>query len=209
MVAVTAQPPVQVADDELSLVIAAQGGDLNAFEELVRRYEMKILRLAEHITGNAEDAQDVLQDTFLKAYSKLDQFQRNSRFYTWLVRIAVNESLMRLRKRRGDKTVSIDQDIETEEDVVPRQIADWHPNPEQQYATEQMRDILGRTIASLPLAYRSVFQLRDVEGLSTEETADLLHISIPAVKSRLLRARLQLREKLSNYFRKQPEGVQP
>jgi RNA polymerase sigma-70 factor (ECF subfamily) len=207
--AVSVSPPVQVADDELSLVIAAQGGDLAAFEELVRRYESRILRLAEHITGNAEDAQDVLQDTFLKAYSKLDQFQRNSRFYTWLVRIAVNESLMRLRKRRGNKTVSLDQEIETDEDLVPRQIADWHPNPEQQYATEQVREILGRTIASLPLAYRSVFQLRDVEGLSTEETADVLHISVPAVKSRLLRARLQLREKLSSYFKKQPEGVHP
>ena len=205
--AMNLQPaPPLAADDELSLVEAAQSGDLSAFEKLVQRYERKIFRLAQHMTGNEHDAEDVLQETFLKAFSKLDQFQRNSRFYTWLVRIALNESFMRLRKRRGD-TVSLDQEIDTGEEMIPRDVADWHPNPEQQYASVEIKDILNRAIGSLSLPYRLVFQLRDVEGLSTEETADVLRISVPAVKSRLLRARLQLREKLARYFRKDREGV--
>lgn len=205
--AMNLQPaPPLAADDELSLVEAAQSGDLSAFEKLVQRYERKIFRLAQHMTGNEHDAEDVLQETFLKAFSKLDQFQRNSRFYTWLVRIALNESFMRLRKRRGD-TVSLDQEIDTGEEMIPRDVADWHPNPEQQYASVEIKDILDRAIGSLSLPYRLVFQLRDVEGLSTEETADVLRISVPAVKSRLLRARLQLREKLARYFRKDREGV--
>lgn len=199
----SAPPPA--VDDELSLVTAAQAGDLSAFEQLMRRYEPKIFRLAQHITGSEADAEDVLQETFLKAFSKLGQFQRNSRFYTWLVRIALNESFMRLRKRRTN-VVSLDQEIDTGEDTVPRDVADWHPNPEQQYARSELQQILDRAIGSLAFPYRTVFELRDVEGLSTEETADMLQISIPAVKSRLLRARLQLREKLARYFRKEREG---
>ena len=193
-------------DAELALVEAAQAGDLSAFEQLVQRYERKIYRLAQHLTGNEQDAEDVLQDTFLKAFSRLDQFQRNARFYTWLVRIALNESFMRLRKRRGN-VISLDQEIDTGEELIPRDVADWHPNPEQQYATSELRDILARAIGSLSLPYRAVFELRDVEGLSTEETADVLNITVPAVKSRLLRARLQLREKLARYFRQNQEGV--
>jgi RNA polymerase sigma-70 factor (ECF subfamily) len=143
-----------------------------------------------------------MQDAFLKAYEKLDQFQGNSKFYTWLVRIAVNESLMRLRKRRTGKMVSIDDDIETEEGSVPRDLADWAPDPEQNYGQAELAAILRKTIQGLPQGFRIVFVLRDVEGLSTEETAETLGLSIPAVKSRLLRARLQLRERLSRYFRK-------
>lgn len=199
-------PSAQTADDEASLVVAAQAGDLTAFEALVRRYAPRILRLAARIVGNEADAEDVLQEAFLKAYAKLDQFQRNSRFYTWMVRIAVNEALMRLRRRRGDREVSLDQEIETGEDSLPREVEDWHPNPEQQYARQEMHDLLSRTIASLSLPYRLVFQLRDVEGLSTEETANILELSVPAVKSRLLRARLQLREKLNRYFRQGAEN---
>lgn len=205
--AMNLQPaPPPAVDDELSLVVAAQAGDLSAFEQLMRRYEPKIFRLAQHMTGSEADAEDILQETFLKAFSKLDQFQRNSRFYTWLVRIAINESFMRLRKRRVN-VVSLDQEIDTGEETVPRDVADWHPDPEQQYARSELQEILNRAIGSLALPYRMVFQLRDVEGLSTDETADLLQISVPAVKSRLLRARLQLREKLARYFRKDREGV--
>ena len=187
--------------DEMSLVRAAKQGDVAAFEELVRRYDRNVFRIANHITHNAEDAEDVVQDAFLKAYQTLDRFQEQSKFYTWLVRIAVNEALMKLRRRRSDKTVSMDQDIETEEDTIPREIADWSPNPEQQYKQEELRDILTKTIQGLPPSFRTVFVLRDVEGLSTEETAEALDLSVPAVKSRLLRARLQLRERLNRYFK--------
>lgn len=190
---------------EADLVAAAQAGDLGAFEALVRRYAPRVLRLAIRIVGNEADAEDVLQEAFLKAYAKLDQFQGHSRFYTWVVRIAVNEALMRLRRRRGDREVSLDQEIDTGEDLLPREVVDWHPDPEQQFARQEMHDLLSRTIASLALPYRLVFQLRDVENLSTEETAEALGLSIPAVKSRLLRARLQLREKLNRYFRQGEE----
>jgi len=191
--------------DEMALVQAAKRGDVSAFEQLVKRYDRNIFRIAQHITQNREDAEDVVQDAFLKAYGNLEQFQGNSKFYTWLVRIAVNESLMKLRRRRTDRTVSLDEDIKTEEDTMPREVADWSPNPEQLYKQGELRDILRKTVQGLPASFRTVFVLRDVEGLSTEETAEALDLSIPAVKSRLLRARLQLRERLNKYFRK-PKG---
>ena len=191
--------------DELALVQAAKAGDISAFEQLVKRYDRNVFRIAQHITHNREDAEDVVQDAFLKAYENLGQFQGQSKFYTWLVRIAVNEALMKLRRRRTDKIVSLDQDIETEEDTMPREIADWAPNPAQLFDQGQLREILSKTIQGLPPSFRTVFVLRDVEGLSTEETAEALDLSIPAVKSRLLRARLQLRERLNKYF-KSPGG---
>jgi RNA polymerase sigma-70 factor (ECF subfamily) len=187
---------------DVALVDRVRGGDVSAYDTLVRKYDRQIFRIAQHITQNREDAEDVMQDAFLKAYEKLDQFQGNSKFYTWLVRIAVNESLMRLRKRRTGKMVSIDEDIETEEGSVPRDLADWAPDPEQNYNQAELGEILRKTIQGLPQGFRIVFVLRDVEGLSTEETAETLGLSIPAVKSRLLRARLQLRERLSRYFRR-------
>ena len=185
---------------DVRLVNLAKAGDTQAFEKLVRQYDRQVFRIAQHITQNREDAEDVVQDAFLKAYEKLNQFQGNSKFYTWLVRIAVNESLMRLRKRRTGKMVSIDEDVETEEGSMPRELADWGPSPEQQYGQSELAEILKKTVNGLPPGFRVVFVLRDVEGLSTEETADTLGLSIPAVKSRLLRARLQLRERLNRYF---------
>jgi RNA polymerase sigma-70 factor (ECF subfamily) len=193
-------------NDESVLVDAARKGDIGAFESLVKRYDRNVFRIAQHITQNREDAEDVVQDAFLKAYQNLGQFQGQSKFYTWLVRIAVNEALMRLRRRRPERMVSLDEDVKTEEDSMPREIADWSPNPEQQYTQGELKDILSRTIQGLPASFRTVFVLRDVEGLSTEETADALGLSIPAVKSRLLRARLQLRERLNKYFKKRRDG---
>lgn len=204
----TVGAPEEVHPDVL-LVERARAGDVHAFETLVKQYDRQVFRIAQHITQNREDAQDVVQDAFLKAYEKLDQFQGNSKFYTWLVRIAVNEALMRLRKRRTGKMVSIDEDVQTEEGSVPRDLAEWRPNPEQEYNQAELAEILRKTINGLPPGFRVVFVLRDVEGLSTEETANALGLSVPAVKSRLLRARLQLRERLSRYFRKKNEdGVQ-
>src|SRR5450432_777516 len=191
----------QSGTDEATLVAQSRKGDTGAFGELVRRYEGKIFRLAQHVTQNREDAEDVLQETFLKAYEHLDQFQGNSKFYTWIVRIAVNQALMKLRKRKTDKTVSMDETIDTGEDTVAREIAAWDENPEQRYSREEVNQILTSAVDSLAPPYRAVFVLRDIEEMSTEETAEALDLSIPAVKSRLLRARLQLRDKLTRFFK--------
>src|SRR5260370_11583783 len=125
----------------VALVAPAKDGDSGAFEQVGRQYERQIFRVAQHITQNREDAEDITQDAFLKAYEKLDQFQGNSKFSTWLVRIAVNESLMRLRKRKTSKTVSMDEDVQTEEGSIPRDFAHWRPNPEQQYTQPDSTDI--------------------------------------------------------------------
>jgi RNA polymerase sigma-70 factor (ECF subfamily) len=203
----TIQPNVeQPISEEMALVRRAKRGDDQAFEELVRRYDRNVFRIAQHITQNREDAEDVVQEAFLKAYGNLAKFQEQSKFYTWLVRIAVNEALMKLRRRKPERTVSLDEEVKTEDDSLPREVADWSPNPEQMYNQAQLRDILTRTIQGLPSGFRTVFVLRDVEGLSTEETAQALELSIPAVKSRLLRARLQLRERLNRYFQKKASG---
>ena len=194
-------PSSIVGADEHLLVAAAKGGDRAAFEELVNRYERKIFRLTMNITRNREDAEDAMQDAFLKSYTHLQSFQGDSRFYTWLVRIAANEALMRLRKRRPNQ-FSLDEPIEGKDDVMPREIEDWGPSPEQRYAQTEMQEILNEVIEKLEPHFRTVFVLRDVGELSTEETAQALGISVPAVKSRLLRARLSLRQKLSRYFRK-------
>jgi RNA polymerase sigma-70 factor, ECF subfamily len=189
-----------VREDEPRLVAAAKAGDAAAFEELVNRYEKKIFRLTMNITRNHEDAEDAMQDAFMKAYSHLSNFQEDSRFYTWLVRIAANEALMRLRKRRPNQ-FSLDEPIEGDDDLMPREIEDWGPSPEQRYAQSEMQEILNHVIDQLDPDFRVVFLLRDVEDLSTEETAEAVGISVPAVKSRLLRARLRLRQKLNRYFR--------
>jgi RNA polymerase sigma-70 factor (ECF subfamily) len=192
---------------DAALVLRTQQGDVAAFNDLVTKYERKIFRLARNITNNQEDAEDVLQETFLKAFSNIGGFQGNSKFYTWLVRIAVNESLMKLRKRKSDKTVSMDEGIDTGEEVMVREVAVWDDDPEQRYSQEEIRTILQDAVAGLRPAFRTVFVLRDMEELSTEETAKLLDLSIPAVKSRLLRARLQLREKLTRFFKRKGDDV--
>src|SRR2546423_7410795 len=155
----------QTGLDESVLVQQAREGDTRAFGELVRRYEGKIFRLANHITQNREDAEDVLQETFLKAYEHLDQFKGDSKFYTWIVRIAVNQALMKLRRRKTDKSVSLDETIDTGEDTVTREIAAWDEDPEQQYSREEINEILSSAIDGLAPIYRAVFVLRDVDEL--------------------------------------------
>ena len=199
-------PPIE-NNEEQALVERARAGDAQAFTTLVNKYERKIFRLAKHITQNDEDAEDVLQESFLKAYSNLDTFQGQSKFYTWLVRISVNEALMKLRKRKSDRTVSLDEPHETDEDTVTREIAVWDEDPEKKYSQEELRDILSKAVDGLKPGFRTVFVLRDIEELSTEETAEALGISVPAVKSRLLRARLQLREKLTRLFKRKGDDV--
>ncbi len=167
-------PTTTATFDESALVEKARAGDAQAFTELVNHYERKIYRLAKHITQNDEDAEDVLQEAFLKAYEHLDGFKGDSKFYTWIVRIAVNEALMKLRKRKGDRTVSLDEPVETGEETVQREIAVWEDNPEQRYSREEMQGILDEAVQTLKPDFRTVFMLRDIEELSTEETADTL-----------------------------------
>ena len=198
---------IQPTFDESALVVRAKAGDETAFTDLVNHYDRRVFRMAKQITQNEEDAEDVLQETFLKAYSHLDDFQGNSKFYTWLVRIAVNEALMKLRKRRSDKAVPLDDPIDTGEDVVAREIAVWDENPEDTYSREELGAILDEAVQSLKPAYRTVFILRDIEEMSIEETAEALNLSISAVKSRLLRARLQLREKLTRQFKRKGDDA--
>ena len=194
-------PSQVVKDDESALVAAAKAGDISAFETLVGRYERKIFRLTQNITQNREDAEDAMQEAFLKAFEHLQAFEGNSRFYTWLVRIAVNQALMKLRKRRPN-VVSLDEEVDTGEDMVPREVEDWGPSPAERYAQTELSEILSKVIGELDPPFRIVFQLRDIEELSTEETAEALGLSVPAVKSRLLRARLKLRQTLNQYFRR-------
>jgi len=124
----TIQPNIeQPVSEEMQLVRRAKRGDDHAFEELVRRYDRNVFRIAQHITQNREDAEDVVQEAFLKAYSNLEKFQEQSKFYTWLVRIAVNEALMKLRRRKPERTVSLDEEVKTEDDSLPREVADWSP----------------------------------------------------------------------------------
>lgn len=195
----TQLPSTIVREDEPQLVAAAKRGDQSAFEELVNRYERRIYRVTLHITQNAADAEDAMQDAFVKAYEHLKDFQGDSRFYTWLVRIAVNESLMRLRKRRPN-VLSLDEPVAGDDNDMTREIEDWGPSPEKRFEQSEMSGILEKVIGKLEPIYRAVFVLRDVGDVSTEETAKILDITIPAVKSRLLRARLKLRELLSPYF---------
>ncbi len=201
--AVTSEPIL----DEAALVAQSREGDAEAYGQLVRRYQSKIFRLAQHITQNREDAEDVLQETFLKAYEHLDQFQGNSKFYTWIVRIAVNQALMKLRRRKNDKSVSLDETIDTGEDTIVREVAAWDEDPEERLSRGEVGEILDTAVQSLDAPYRSVFVLRDIEELSTEETAEALGLSVPAVKSRLLRARLQLREKLTRQFKRKGDDA--
>lgn len=195
-------------DADAALLAAARKGDPAAFERLLARYERKIFRLAIRITGNHHDAEEVVQDAFTKAFSRLDSFQGDSLFSTWLTRIAINQALMKLRRRRPN-VLPLDEALQTEEGEVPREIVDWGPTPEQQYSQQELRGALEGAMAALKPDQRVVFQLRDVEELSIEETARTLGISMSAVKSRLLRARLALREKLNRYFRLPARSMRP
>jgi len=194
-------------DDDLDLVQASKNGDVAAFEQLVKRYDRKLFRIAQSVTHNREDSQDAVQEAFLKAFQNLGQFRGDSQFSTWLIRITVNQSLMKLRKQRAIREVSLDEDLRTDEDLLPREVIDWAPNPEQRYSVSELRNILIKTIEELQPILRTVFVLQDLEGLSTDQTAEVLNLSQSAVKSRLWRARLLLRERLNKYFGKSAESA--
>jgi len=184
---------------ELALVEEAKAGNSEAFAKLVRNYDRNVYQLAIKITRNHEDAEEVLQEALFKAYANLDRFQGRSRFSTWLVRIAINEALMKLRKRSSEKQVSLDEVIETDEqNLLAREIEDPGEHPEELYARREVQEMLAAAIKDLQPRCRAVFVLRELAQLSTAEAAETLQLSVTAVKTRLRRARLQLRERLTD-----------
>lgn len=190
-------------DPDAALLDAARDGDFAAFETLVTQYERTIFGLALRILRNRADAEEIVQETFLSAVEHLDAFAGRSAFRTWLFRIATNHSLKRLRKRRGLPTTSLDATTDDGESVPlphPQVIAPWKTDPLSLASSAEVRTILDQAMAGLPEKYRLVFMLRDVQGLSTEETASALGISVSNAKVRLLRARLMLREELTQRF---------
>ena len=189
-----------VLSDDLDLVHATQRGDVSAFEQLVARYDGKLLRIAQNVTHNREDSEDAVQEAFLKAFEHLGSFREDAQFSTWLIRITLNQALSKLRKRCVAKEVSLDDDFEGEDVTLPREVADWAPNPEELYRASELRSILIASLKQISPILRAVFVLRDIEGLSIDETAEVLQLSIGAVKARLSRARQQLRKLLSKYF---------
>jgi RNA polymerase sigma-70 factor (ECF subfamily) len=211
--ATTPMPPegtvhlVQTSEDaDAELVSEAQCGKLEAFEELVRRHTQLIYRALIAILGDAEDAQDAMQDTLLSAFKHIGGFEGRSKFSTWLVTIARNAALQRLRSRR--KTESLDQsDSEDDRNFRPRQIAAWQENPEQNHSKEEVRGLVEKGLLQLPAKYRVIVMLRDIEQLSTDEVARQLGLSVPAVKTRLLRGRLMLREWLAPHLMTSARGA--
>jgi RNA polymerase sigma-70 factor (ECF subfamily) len=179
---------------------ALHKGDPEEFSRLVDAYSSKIYRLAIKMLNQQQDAEDVLQETFLKAYRGLKSFDGRSKLSTWLFRIATNEALMVIR-RKHPEVVSIDEPVETEEgEQEPIQIIDWCCLPENELLSEETREKLDAAVQKLPERLKVVFLLRDIDDLSTHETAEVLGLSATAVKTRLSRARLRLREELSTYF---------
>lgn len=192
-----------IENEDRSIDIKAlKHGDQVVLVRMVDLFSDSIYRVALRMLNNPADAEDVLQETFIKAFRALPGFEERSSLSTWLYRIAVNESLMILRKQKPDVAVADDEYIDNNEsDSYPAfQILDWCCLPEDDFMTSEMHEILDQSIKSLPENLRLVFILRDIEGLSILETAETLNISEANVKIRLLRARLKLREKLSNYF---------
>ena len=195
---------VGVVDPDLPLVNASRNGDVSAFEELVKRYDRKLYRIAQGITHNDEDAEEAVQAAFLKAYQNLNRFEGNAKFSTWLTRIAMNESLMKLRKQRINREQPLDTGSGSGDENSQNQIdlTDWTPNPESLYSATEFRQILEKCLQKLEPRLRVVFLLRDIEGHSIKETSGILNLTAPGVKTRLSRARLQLRQELTRYFQK-------
>jgi RNA polymerase sigma-70 factor (ECF subfamily) len=191
-----------VSDDpDFEIVARVQNGETEAFEELVRKHGRRVYRSLLGIVGNPEEAEDALQDAFLKAFQHLPHFERRSRFSTWLVRIAINTGLQRMRGRKN-----VDSLDEENEEFRPRNIQAWTDTPEEFYSREELRRLVEKEVMKLPVKYRVALMLRDLEELSTEEAATALGLSVPGLKARVLRGRLMLRESMVQYFSKAGAG---
>jgi RNA polymerase sigma-70 factor (ECF subfamily) len=201
--AVPAAPAPEPSDEEL--VARARAKDFAAFEKLLDRYEDKIFRLAFRFVRNETDAKEVLQDTFLTIWRKLDTFKGDAQFSSWLYRVAANAALMRLRSQRRHPEISTEElpiGYLDNYGQLPPTSENWAKRPDDELASGELRQHIQAAVDALPEIYRTVFLIRDVEGLSTEETAEVLAISVPTVKTRLHRARIALRDAITQYFDK-------
>src|SRR6266699_7235831 len=184
-------------DEEGALVVAAKSGDGHAFEILIERHQRRVLAVARRFTRIREDAEDIVQQSFQKAFVHLHKFQGKSSFSTWLTRIAINESLMLLRHGRALREVSVDDHSEAEGNAASLEMSDSSPDPETSYLRRERAQILSATIRNLRPGMRKAIELRELAELSTEETARRMGVSVAAVKGRLFHARKKLQEKLS------------
>lgn len=189
-----------IKEQDLSFLSALQSGDREAFAKLVDLYSSQIYRLALKMLNDPADAEDVLQETFIKAFRSITSFEGRSSLSTWLYRIAVNEALMLIRKQKPQVQLTDEKDDENENGETPVQIVDWCCLPERELMSTESKQHLNQAISELSETLRIVFILRDIEGLSIRETAETIGISETNVKTRLLRARLRLRESLSQYY---------
>lgn len=193
--------------DEAALIDALLAGDKHACACMVRRHGSQMYAVALRIMGDPDEAEEVVQDAFISACGKMASFEGRSKLSTWLYRITTNAALMRLRRRRDD-TVSLDEPQPGEEgDMLPRQLGDWTIDPSRQALSSELRQVMEDAVESLPPSLRAAFVLRDIQGLSTQEAADALEISETALKVRLHRARLALRERLAGYLADQPQEL--
>jgi len=196
------RPPVSPAQGnvfEQVLIRRVQAGDAEAFYQLVRPYERAVFLAAVAIVKNNADAEEVAQEAILKAFKALGRFRQEAKFSTWLIQIAINEAKMRLRKDRRHLYESIDQGQQSDEgDYIPKDFADWREIPSQALERRELRDALAKALESLPEKYREILILRDVNHLSITETAQILRLSEANVKTRLSRARLQMRDALAS-----------
>jgi RNA polymerase sigma-70 factor (ECF subfamily) len=193
---------VSGVDPDAEYVARAIQGDAGAFEELVRRHHRQMYRTSLGVTGNAEDAEDAAQTAFFKAFQRLKHFEGHARFSTWLTRIVINESLERLRARKPMESLSLEGEDRGE--FRPHVMRAWVDNPEQLYQREELRSMIERALAEMPVRYRMAVLLRDIEQLSTTEAASALGLAVPTLKSHLLRGRLMLREALAPHFTPRP-----
>src|SRR5277367_441062 len=195
----TLNNPTQSTGREQDLILQVQRGERELFYELVRPYERRVYAAALAILRNEQDAEDVVQEAMLKAFAHIGQFRAEARFSTWLIQITVNEALMRRRRERTVVMEGIDERRNSEEqaDYAPREFADWREIPYEALERKEVRQKLAQALASLDRKYREVVMLRDMEQLNIQETAEALGISVASVKTRLLRARLMLRDLLA------------
>lgn len=195
---------------EAELLEGLKSGDTTAYRSLVQLNSANVYNVALKLLGDEQEAEDVLQETFLSAFEAIDRFEGRSKLSTWLYRIAYNASLMRLRKRRQMTTFSLDRPPPEDNagpEPVSYDLVDWSTVPDDQLLTAEARQVMDDAIAELPESLRSAFVLRDIQGLSGAETAEILGITVQAVKNRLHRARLTLRDRLSGYFVERSERL--
>jgi RNA polymerase sigma-70 factor (ECF subfamily) len=185
---------------DVNLVDKFKAGDLLAFEEIISRYEAKVMNLSLRFTRNQEDAEEVMQDVFTTVYRKIDGFRGQSAFSSWLYRIVVNAAFMKLRKKKQNQTISMDDLAPAIKQYCMERDTAATTHSYGVAVTRELQEVLQKAIDKLPNQYRAVFVLRDVDGLSNQETGQILDLSIPAVKSRLHRSRIMLRKKLQRYY---------